>query len=220
MSKTLSPRRLRLAAALALVLVACAVVASPASAAPPIGTQYCMDGQQTFRTWDAASQHVSDKVVTQFGGQFTAGEVDPANIGRSALQQYWDALETSDATGNYGVDTTIPNYIVHQITLGACPVAPESSVFLCYSKFQVDPGAWLAHQASELMSEGYWAPFALTGNVDGGTNVGDYHLVCNPQTSAPTFASVNAAPERYIGADGGFATSAADGLPGYYPYAG
>jgi hypothetical protein len=218
MSKTRS--HLRLAAAFALVLVACAVVASPASAAPPLGTVYCIDGLQSFATWDAGSQHVSDKVVNQFGGQFTAGEVDPANIGRSAFQQYWDALETSDAIGNYGFDNTIPNYIVHTITLGGCPVAPQNAIFLCYSKFQHDPGAWLQDQAEELMGEGYWSPYALTGNVDGGTNVGGFHLECNPPAAETAFASIDVAPELYVGGDGSMIGSVADGLPGYYPFAG
>ncbi|MGH7191514.1 MAG: hypothetical protein ACREF0_20275 [Acetobacteraceae bacterium] len=219
MSKTSSHRRFRLIAALALALTACAVAASPADAAPPIGTQYCMDGTETFSTWDAASQHVTDKVVNQYGGAFTAGEVDPANIGRDAVRQYWDAIETSDATGNYGVDTTIPNYIVHHISLGACPIPPENTVFLCYSKFQVDPGPWLADQAQELMQEGYWTPSAMNGDVEGGTNIADYHLVCNPPPPALSSSS-HADPTVYVGADGTHVGSAAAGLPGYYPYLG
>jgi len=169
----------------------------------------------TFATWDAASQHVADKVVTQFGGTITVGEVDPANVGRDAVRQYYDALETSDAIGNYGVDTTIPNYAIHTITFGGCPVL-VNNVFLCYSKFQVDPGTWGADQAPELMSEGYWAPMAMTGNVFGGTNIGDYHLVCNAPSTALVFAS-SSDEDSYIGADGTLVGTAVAGMAGYYP---
>lgn len=61
-------------------------------------------------------------------------------------------------------------------------VAPraENSTFLCYSSYQVEPGVWPVSQAATLYSTfGYWQPFAVMGNVTGGTNVGAYHLVCN-----------------------------------------
>jgi len=218
MSKTFALLRFRLAAALALVLSACAVVATPASAsAPPIGTNYCMDGRFTFATWDAASQQVADKVVKQFAGYFTAGEVDGANIFRPALQQFYDALETSDAIGNYGIDTTIPNYIVHTIALGICmPV--NNHDFLCYSTFNDVPGVWPDEEAQALLDRGYWAPTAMTGNVDGGTNIGGYHLVCNPPAAAISFASSVADPiTAYIGADGTLVGAAGAGVPGHYP---
>ena len=177
-----------------------------------------MDGRLTFSTWDAASQHVSDKVVTQFGGTITVGEVDPANVGRDAVRQYYDALETSDAIGNYGVDTTIPNYAIHSIAFGRCPVL-VNNVFLCYSKFQVDPGTWSANQAPELMNEGYWSPMAMIGNLDGATNVGAYHLVCNVASTALVFAS-SSDGDLYIGADGTGVSGAAAGMAGYYPVLG
>ena len=220
MSKTFVSLRLRLAAALALVLSACAVVAAPASAAaPPIGTNYCMDGRFTFATWDAASQHVADKVVKQFAGYFTAGEVDSANVFRPPLQQFYDALETSDATGNYGIDTTIPNYAVHTIALGICTPA-DNHDFLCYSKFNDVPGVWPDEEAQALLDEGYWSPTAVDGNVDGGTNIGGYHLVCNPPVAPLSFASSVTDPiATYIGADGTLVGEAGAGMPGYYPLA-
>ena len=218
MSKTFASLRFRLAAALALVLSACAVVAAPASAAaPPIGTVYCMDGTISFATWDAASQHVTDKTVTQFGGVITIGEADPANNVRDAVRQYYDALETSDATGNYGVDTTIPNYAIHHISSGRCPYS-DNHIFLCYSKFNDVPGVWPAAEAQALMDEGYWSPEAIEGTVDGGTNIGGYHLVCNPPLAPLSFASSVTDPATaYIGGDGTLVGEAAAGIPGYYP---
>lgn len=221
MSKTITHRpvgarrRFRLGAALLLVLTACAVAgiaASPAAASPPVGTAYCMDGSQTFATWDALSANVTNVLVTSFGGVLTLGEVDPANVGRDAVRQYYDALETSDAIGSPGIDTTIPNYAVHHITAGACPYTPaENHVFLCYSKFQVDPGVWPVSQAQALLQSGYWEPSALSGTTAGGTNLGAFHLVCNPPASMKPSGSS-------IGGDG----TANDGAnvgddPGYYP---
>jgi hypothetical protein len=63
-------------------------------------------------------------------------------------------------------------------------------VFLCYSKFQTEPGVWMQDQAAELLAAGYWYPNALPGNVDGGTNVGSFHLVCNA-SGTPTGMFVN-----------------------------
>jgi hypothetical protein len=196
-----------------LAAVTAGVAASPAFADPPVGTPYCMDGNQTFTIWDAASAHVTNKVVTQKGGLFTAGEVDPANIGRPAVQQYYDAIETSDAIGNYGVDTTIPNYVVHHISPDACPVAPENHVFLCYSRFEVDPGVWPVSQAQALLESGYWEPSAVSGTVGGGTNIGSFHLVCNPPTSSVSDG-------LYIGGDGSMIPGADAGAAGFYPHVG
>src|SRR5438045_318729 len=54
-----------------------------------------------------------------------------------------------------------------------------NGVFLCYSKSQTVPGVWGQGQAAQLLAEGYFLPAALRGNVDGGTNLGDFHLQCN-----------------------------------------
>jgi hypothetical protein len=64
-------------------------------------------------------------------------------------------------------------------------------VFLCYSKFQVEPGVWPPDVAAELLAAGYYYPVAVKGNVPGGTNLGDYHLVCNA-TPASSGEVVNA----------------------------
>lgn len=55
------------------------------------------------------------------------------------------------------------------------------SMFLCYSKFEQDGGAvFEAQQAATLLAAGYWLPSALAGYMDGGDNLGAYHLQCNP----------------------------------------
>ncbi len=69
-------------------------------------------------------------------------------------------------------------------------VNPPDGVFLCYSKSQTEPGVWMQDQAAELLAAGYYYPQAVAGNVDGGTNLGSFHLVCNA-TGTPTGMFVN-----------------------------
>ena len=96
---------------------------------------------------------------------------------------------------------------------GACsspPVVNEpDNVFLCYSKFQVVPGVWGPEQARELLAQGYYYPVAVKGNDPGGTNLGDYHLVCN----APAATGGQVVNENGLV---GPADAAGDTL-GYYP---
>jgi hypothetical protein len=77
----------------------------------------------------------------------------------------------------------------HGTCQGPADVSSDG-VFLCYSKFQTEPGVWPQDQAMDLLAEGYWPPVAVAGNVEGGPNVGAYHLVCNA-TGAPTGKVVN-----------------------------
>jgi hypothetical protein len=73
----------------------------------------------------------------------------------------------------------------YKVTQGACsgPAAagaPQvNDAFLCYSKYQTVPGVWDSDTAAALLKQGYWSPYALPGNVDGGTNIGGFHLACN-----------------------------------------
>jgi hypothetical protein len=90
------------------------------------------------------------------------------------------------------------------------PPADDASdgVFLCYSKFQTTPGVWPQDEAAALLAEGYWPPVAVAGNIEGGPNLGGYHLVCNA-TGAPTGKVVNENGEVFDG------SPTADGI-GYY----
>lgn len=52
-------------------------------------------------------------------------------------------------------------------------------VFLCYSQWQIDPGAWAASEASLLTSWGYWQPVAEKA-IRTQTYIGNgYYLFCN-----------------------------------------
>jgi hypothetical protein len=91
-------------------------------------------------------------------------------------------------------------------------VNEPDGIFLCYSKSQTEPGVWMQDQAAELLAAGYYYPSALAGNVNGGTNLGAFHLVCNA-SGTPTGKSVN---------ENGEVVSAeyADHNLGYYPQLG
>jgi len=68
-------------------------------------------------------------------------------------------------------------------------------------------------QAEQLLASGYWVPTALPGTVPGATNLGGYHLACNPPTGVQHTG-------QYVG-DGGDVVDSPDAAPpGYYPVAG
>jgi hypothetical protein len=68
----------------------------------------------------------------------------------------------------------------------------EENVFLCYSKFQVDPGTWSLTQATQLVAGGgYWKPSAVFGGASS-TKVGLFNLTCNP--GGATAASTDITP--------------------------
>jgi hypothetical protein len=103
---------------------------------------------------------------------------------------------------------------------GACKSAtppPPGNVFLCYSSTQTNPGVWPVTQAAALMAAGYWSPYAVAGNVDGGTNVGGFHLSCNLVSGQAVTQGSVTTDGSPAGAD---ATDAVKGVPGWYPLAG
>jgi hypothetical protein len=71
----------------------------------------------------------------------------------------------------------------------APPPPPESSVFLCYSQWQTNPGLWPSDQAADLVQQGYWLPVAET-SVPTPTKIGNYYLYCNgTNTGLPHFTT-------------------------------
>ncbi|HEV2592668.1 MAG TPA: hypothetical protein VGU02_12330 [Gaiellaceae bacterium] len=88
-----------------------------------------------------------------------------------------------------------------------------NSMFVCYSKFEHDGGAvFPSDKAIALLMAGYWVPSAVAGNIDGGENLGAYHLECNP---SPTLTPTG----MYVGDGGNVVTTqvADDSVYGYYP---
>jgi hypothetical protein len=125
--------------------------------------------------------------LVAFGG-FTAVQTGSANScggGQVTEEQPGDAP---------AVAVTAPAAPLAPLSASACQGPPPDNapdgIFLCYSKFQVLPGVWQQDQAAELLAQGYWYPNAVKGNVEGGPNLGAYHLVCNA-TGTPTGMFVN-----------------------------
>lgn len=82
---------------------------------------------------------------------------------------------------------------------GTARAAQIDHSFLCYSAFQTNPGVWQNGQATSLLAQGYWSPYAVSGNVAGGTNIGSYHLVCNLATGQSAGGSLLDESGRLIG---------------------
>lgn len=127
-----------------------------------------------------------------------------------------DPIEfTVPHTGDYSVDITLPNtpapsgYSVEVSgptedsvcvnlplnTAVAAGVTPPPGIFLCYSVDQTQPGVWPKDVAEVLLTQGYWLPYAVSGNQSGGTNLGSYNLVCN-------IAATQSVSDSYVGGDG------------------
>jgi hypothetical protein len=83
----------------------------------------------------------------------------------------------------YGLGEFCPPPKTHQGTPSK-PAPPQvNNVFLCYSNG--DPVVFPATEAADLLGQGYRLPVAVAGNLDGGNNLGGYHLSCD-QTLKPT----------------------------------
>lgn len=94
------------------------------------------------------------------------------------------------------------------VTVAAAPAAPAVpsdelvSSYLCWNRDMVNPVAYIDKVADTMWKTGkYFEPQAILGNVEGGTNIGAYHLVCNaPATMKMTELGLGGSGEVY-GAD-------------------
>jgi len=108
------------------------------------------------------------------------------------------------------------------LSAGACPVAapppPPNNAFLCYSASETNPGVWPMDTAVQLLKGGgYWSPYAVPGNVDGGTNIGGYHLVCNLATGQSAGDSTLGGAGETLGPS---TKQDVQNVPGHYPVVG
>ena len=107
----------------------------------------------------------------------------------------------------------------------AAAAGPPNNSYLCYSKFQVDPGVWSDSpsgfkgglggnvSSSALLKLGYWSPFAEKSTPTKTKLLGGWYLHCNPPG-----ATLAGAPMAIVGGAGetvGNMSLAV--LPGYYP---
>ena len=81
-------------------------------------------------------------------------------------------------------------------TVGAA--APLRGAYLCYSKFQVNPGLWPyaanghRNTAASLLAAGYWSPYAERSVPTQTKIAGGWYLECNLQSNqllSPAFVS-------------------------------
>jgi hypothetical protein len=131
-------------------------------------------------------------------------------------------FSTNLASGSYFVtahngngynDSLIVDLTVASARAQAAPAGAPSGIFLCYSKFQMDPGVWGEGTAPLLLAAGYWLPYAIAGNVDDGTNVGGYHLTCNLTGTQKTLGG-------FVDGAGEMWPADTTGMTGLYPLAG
>ena len=89
-----------------------------------------------------------------------------------------------DAVNN-GLEQVTVTFVPAPPPAPAAPpvVRDPDGAFLCYSRFQVDPGVWPEKEAAALLANGYWRPTAVPGAVSA-TRLGPYSLVCNPPNVA------------------------------------
>lgn len=116
----------------------------------------------------------------------------------------------------FGAEPVCATFTVGPVATTVVQPAGQVSVFLCYSKWQVEPGVWSYDMAHDLFTnDGYWLPFAVAGNVPFGTNIGGYHLVCNvAATQSVSSSLLGAGVSVYAGGETG-------GVFGpFYPVAG
>jgi hypothetical protein len=184
---------------ISLIAIACAAVTAVlgVGSAQAAVKSYCIDSA-TVTVSDATALGLMRQfelgIYVATGGAYTVafpGANPPAN-------------ETLlEALGDLGVITSpyhLPGSVFHPVLAGACPIAPtpdpgavagtsaaaapapraEEGIFLCYSKWQVDPGVWTASEAQLLLLTGeYWKPYAVLG-AGTSTQLGAYSLNCNP----------------------------------------
>jgi hypothetical protein len=145
------------------------------------------------------------------------------NADEAAYESQLSNLNDEATNGGY-----FENGVPHTVTSGACddstPVDTsttptvvvehhDSGSQTCYSVGGT-PKTWdTAGQAEAALESGNWLPVAVEGNVLGGTNVGEFHLVCR----APLTGALPDAWADNNGAKLDKAGALATGLIGVYP---
>lgn len=105
---------------------------------------------------------------------------------------------------------------------GPGPATGATGAFLCYSKYQMNPGVWSLvspsasmPMAQTLMNDGYWAPYAEK-TVPTATQLGNgYYLDCRLPSGLTVMGS------KTMGLGGTiFRVPSLSGQAGFYPLAG
>lgn len=155
----------------------------------PLSGSAVASGALTSEGTGVAGQQIYVDVFAGGGCEDYLGSYSGAMTDVSGLYDYDIApADFADGTGTYSVQASTESYeavsdcIDITVATKVAPKEPvsEVGVFLCYSKWQVEPGVWPYGTAMALLKGGgYWLPYAVPGNPDYATNLGKYHLVCN-----------------------------------------
>lgn len=109
---------------------------------------------------------------------------------------------TDTVTASATLADTAVSEAAQVVWVGAAVVAyyEPPSTYLCWNREMVNPVAYLDSTADEMWTTGrYIEPQAILGNVEGGTNIGAYHLVCNaPSTMSMTDLAIGGSGEVYM----------------------
>lgn len=156
-------------------------------------------------------------IFTSTGGSITGGTGACAGATGTVLGGVLKG-ENTNTTWESTTDITGGAVAIGSGSGGAAAAPPPpDSAFLCYSAFQDNPGVWPMPVATQLLSSGYWSPYAVPGNVAGGTNIGGYHLSCNLATGqSASDSSLGGAGETYGAGD----KPDVSGVPGHYSIVG
>ena len=194
------------------------------SAVIPDGGTVMYSGAYTDNGDPVSGSSVS---LTVYGGYMCTGSpvFGPTSYFTTDSGGLFSALSGATSTGQYSAQVNVGSTESNCVNVGVGKVTPppaasvtlppqENNVFLCYSAFQTTPGVWNVKEAPGLIAQGYWHPYAVAGNVEGGTNIGTYHLTCN-------LATGQAAGQQFAALDGYLTGidqfTGVSGVIGWYP---
>lgn len=154
----------------------------------PTGTPgtYTIVGTSDTETLTASTLNTFSTSLTVQGGDilgmWEAGTAACDNFGAgTVLFTFQSKPSVGDSISGLSTDSGVPNISAVLSPLGVVSAATPASVFVCYSKWEQDGGAvFPSSQLDALLAVGWWLPVAVPGTVEGGANLGAYHLVCNP----------------------------------------
>jgi hypothetical protein len=207
----------RMLGVVSIVVAAAFVGVSAASATVAPSSVFCIAGNTvTLNLSDEGqlSAALDYQSAANEGGFYYDSAEGTEEI--SEVPSGFDGDEFLPSDGPFDFTTSFVS--VHAGPCGSATPRPVDDVFLCYSTFSNVPGVWPVDVAQGLLKQGgYWTPNAVPGNVDGGTNIGGYHLVCN-------LGSGQSAGDSTLGGagevDGAATKPDVTNIAGYYPIIG
>jgi len=142
-------------------------------------------------TYDYWSEHAWWAIgYTDVNGNYSFGPVLGSDLYYGSPGPFY--VRAYGATmGTWVVQTPCTKLGTTTVASTPPPVPQVNSMFLCYSKSQVQPGVWTTDDGAKLIKQGYWKPTAVDGNMAGGTNLGKYNLQCNATPKGDGYVGSN-----------------------------